>query len=70
MNGAVTVAKKRGRKVTGESRTALVTFKCRPEYKAWLVKFAEHQRDIPSRLIDLALVGLAESLGFDAPPKR
>jgi len=71
MSGATAVAKKKpGPKPKVSRRDALVTFKCRAEYKAWLAAFARSQRDIPSRLIDVALIDLAKKLGYEAPPER
>lgn len=53
-----------------EARSETVTFKCRKEYKDWLNEFAEMERDIVSRLIDLGLIDLAKKKGFRPPPKR
>ena len=69
------VAKKRkggpGRKPTPRGpRTSLVAFKCHDEYKAWLEEFARSERTTPSQLLDLGLVMLAKSKGFDSPPER
>jgi hypothetical protein len=65
------MAKKRGPKPQPEqARSETVTFKCRPEYKEWLVEFAESERDIPSRLIDLGLIEIAKKRGFKPPPPR
>ena len=70
LSGA-TVAKKRGPVPRpDDERTATITFRCRPEYRDWLAKFAADQRDIPSRMIDIALVCLAEKLKYKAPPRR
>ncbi len=70
LSGA-TVAKKRGPVPRpDDERTATITFRCRPVYRDWLASFAENQRDIPSRLIDMGLVCLAKQLGYKPPPKR
>ncbi len=71
MSGVLTVAKKKpGPKPKPGRRESLVTFKCRPEYKDWLVAMARSQRDIPSRVIDLALIAYAKSIGYEPPPER
>jgi hypothetical protein len=68
---ACAMAKKPGPKPQPDrARSATVTFKCRPEYKAWLAKFARSERDIPPRLIDLGLIELAKKRGFELPPER
>jgi hypothetical protein len=48
----------------------LITIRCRPEYKKWLLAFAKSERDIPSRLIDLGLIELAKIRGYSSPPER
>jgi hypothetical protein len=71
MKTARAMAKKRGPAPQPDrARSATVTFKCRPEYKAWLEKFARNERDIVPRLIDQGLIKLAEEREFEPPPER
>lgn len=61
---------KRGRKPSPEGRRVTFTFKCRPEFKDWVGRYAKTKRIPPSFLIDQALTRIAELDGFEAPPER
>ncbi len=65
------VAKKRGRKAQpGKVRTDSFTVRCRPEFKAWLMEFAEDEQDTPSRIVNMGLICLAKQKGRKPPPAR
>jgi hypothetical protein len=52
------------------ARTTLVTIRCRPDWLAWLARFAESRGMDMSELTDEALFRLAREYGFEMPPKR
>lgn len=70
MSTGLVVAKKRGPVPASDPKRVVIAIKATPEYKAWLEAFADSQRDIPSRMIDLGLMELAKKFGFKMPPKR
>lgn len=47
-----------------------VTFRCRSEYRDWLLDFARKERLTPTQLIDFGLIELAKLKGFNPPPER
>lgn len=57
--------------VGGDRRPVVVTIKGTPEWGGWVRGFAAFKRTDASKLIDLALVKLAEAEGYEpkAPPR-
>jgi hypothetical protein len=51
-------------------RSALVTIRCRPEWRDWLARFATAKNIDMSDLVDEALLRYARVEGFDMPPRR
>lgn len=58
-------------KASGERRPLVLTVKGNPEWGDWVRGFAAHKRTDVAKLIDLALVKLAEADGYGpkAPPR-
>jgi hypothetical protein len=54
----------------GEQRDSLIAIRCRSTYKAWVESFARSERITPTSLVDIALVELAKTKGFEPPPER
>ncbi len=67
---AAVAKKKPGSKAEQRVRTAVTTIRSMPEWKAWVLRFAEAQRKDPPDLIDEALMRMARAEGFELPPKR
>jgi hypothetical protein len=76
MSTATQMAKERKKKPgpkpqpPSEQREDLIAVRCRSVYKEWLQRFAEMERSTPTNLIDKALADLAQSRGFEPPPRR
>jgi hypothetical protein len=65
------VRRKRGRPPTSEGRKQmLIALRGRPEWRAWLKKFAAHLGTDMSGAIDQALDHLAYKERFERPPQR
>lgn len=63
--------KRRGRPPSAEGRRSFaVRVKGRPEWRDWVIRFAERERCDAAVLVDVALTSLAEARGFEGPPKR
>ncbi len=67
MEGVTLVAKA---KSSNPDKRALIGMRCDPAFKAWLEKFAEHERSTPTQLLELGLVEMAKLRKYKAPPKR
>lgn len=53
-----------------EQREELIAVRCKRSYKNWLLRFAKSKRTTPSQLVDLSLMMLAKTEGFELPPER
>lgn len=54
-----------------EERTKFVTVRMTPQFKIWLEKFAKSERSSLTKLLDTAIIELADSRKFKpAPPPR
>ena len=67
---AVMAKKKSAGKPEQRVRTSVTNIRSMPEWKEWLLRFAEAQRKDVSDLIDESLLRMARAEGFEMPPKR
>ena len=71
MGKSLAMAKKRGpAPKPDERRESSMAFRCKADYKDWVIRLARKHRMTPSQLIDAALVRFAEAADFEAPPER
>ena len=51
-------------------RSATTNIRSTPEWKEWLLRFADHVRKDVADAVDEAMLRYARGEGFEAPPKR
>lgn len=61
------MGKKKASGSSGE-RKSITTLKGSPEWSAWLMRLAKHDRNTIVGLVDRALAEYAVNHGFDEPP--
>ena len=53
-----------------DKRDELIAMRSTPEFKQWLESAAEKTHHTPTQLLEMGLIGLADKLGLEPPPKR
>lgn len=51
-------------------RSVITNIRSTPEWKEWLLRFADHVRKDQADVVDEALLRYARAEGFEQPPKR